>query len=219
VINAAARLIAAEGQAALTARRVADEADTSTMSIYTHFGGMDGLRHAVRGEGFARLATHLGGVRETTDTVADLAQLGLAYFTSATSEPSLYRVMFLEPPQDLVDAEIGWETFRVLVRGVQRCLDAGRFTHVNAEDLATQLWALDHGTVTLHLAGLLEQSAAILTLGAAALQLFRGCGDDQAAARSSLAKALKRSGIQLDESARSAGPLHARQPRRTPARR
>jgi AcrR family transcriptional regulator len=198
LIEAAARLVAAEGQAALTTRRVADEAGTSTMAIYTHFGGMDGLRHAVRREGFARLTAHLNEVDETNDPVADVALLGLAYFTSATHEPALYRVMFLEPPQDLVDAEIGWETFNVLVRGVQRCIAAGRFTRVDARDLGTQLWALDHGTVTLHLAGLLERTAAITALGAAALQLFTGYGDDRDAASSSLTHALSRSGLPLD---------------------
>src|SRR5438045_8769349 len=73
LIEAAARLIATEGAAALTLRRVADEVGTSTMAIYTHFGGMSELRRAVRQEGFARLAARAARVRETDDPVADLA--------------------------------------------------------------------------------------------------------------------------------------------------
>src|SRR5256885_199545 len=79
LIEAAARLIANEGAAGLTLRRVADEVGTSTMAIYTHFGGMPELRRAVRLEGVARLADHLARVRESGDPVADLAVLGLAY--------------------------------------------------------------------------------------------------------------------------------------------
>ena len=56
LIEAAARLIATEGASGLTLRRVADAVGTSTMAIYTHFGGMPELRRAVRREGFARLA-------------------------------------------------------------------------------------------------------------------------------------------------------------------
>ena len=57
LIEAAARLIATEGVAGLKLRRVAEEVGTSTMAIYTYFGGMPELRRAVRQEGFARLAT------------------------------------------------------------------------------------------------------------------------------------------------------------------
>ena len=56
LIEAAARLIATEGADGLTLRRVADEVGTSTMAVYTCFGGMPELRRAVRREGFARLA-------------------------------------------------------------------------------------------------------------------------------------------------------------------
>src|SRR2546423_3555500 len=100
LIDTAARLIATEGPAALTLRRIADEAGTSTMAIYTHFGGMPELRRAVRREGFARLAASLARVDETEDPVADLAMLGAAYYETALSNPDLYRVMFMEQPLD-----------------------------------------------------------------------------------------------------------------------
>src|SRR5438477_232205 len=48
LIEAAARLIATEGASGLTLRRVAEEVGTSTMAVYTHFGGMPELRRAVR---------------------------------------------------------------------------------------------------------------------------------------------------------------------------
>lgn len=194
LIETAARLIATEGVPSLTARRVADETGTSTMAIYTHFGGMDGLRHAVRREGFTRLGTRLRAVDSTDDPVTDLSVLGLAYFHYATDERDLYRVMFVEPTRDAIDAEICWATFDALVHGVGRCISAGRFHVADAPQLATQLWAVAHGTVTLHLAGLLEADTAVLTLGASALHLFTGFGDKAARAERSLAHALERAG-------------------------
>src|ERR1700722_8816568 len=84
LIETAARLVATEGRQGLTLRRLAGEVGTSTMAIYTHFGGMDELRREVRREGFARLRDRLDNVKATKDPVADLAMLGLAYYSSAT---------------------------------------------------------------------------------------------------------------------------------------
>ncbi|MGH8917144.1 MAG: TetR/AcrR family transcriptional regulator, partial [Actinomycetes bacterium] len=155
LVETAAALLAAEGPAALTLRRLAGEVGTSTMAIYTHFGGMDELRREIRREGFRRLGEQLDAAERTDDPLADLAALGWAYYASATASPNLYRAMFLEGPVDEADLETGLETFERLVAGVQRCIDAGRFADADATDLATQLWALEHGVVSLQLAHLL----------------------------------------------------------------
>ena len=87
LLDEAARLLAERGSAALTARRLADGVGSSTMAIYTHFGDMDGLRRAVRLEGFRRLAAHLDSVQQTHDPVADQAALGWAYCVNALANP------------------------------------------------------------------------------------------------------------------------------------
>src|SRR2546421_12175252 len=89
LIEAAARLIAAEGARGLTLRRVADAVGTSTMAIYTHFGGMPELRHAVRREGFSRLAAEMAAMERSEDAVADLGPLGLAHERHPTDKPDL----------------------------------------------------------------------------------------------------------------------------------
>ena len=193
LIEAAAHIIATEGVAALTLRRVADDVGTSTMAVYTHFGGMPELRRAVRREGFARLAARLLTIARTKDPVADLGVLGLAYYANATDNPELYRVMFMEQPIDDVEAGIGWDTFDSLVAGVRRCLDAGRFAPADERDLATQLWALAHGMASLRLARLLDPAQAFAGFGGAALGLFTSYGDDRASAQASLQRALQRS--------------------------
>jgi len=192
LIEAAARLIATEGGAGLTLRRVADEVGTSTMAIYTHFGGMPELRRAVRREGFARLAARAAQVRESDDPVADLAVLGREYYEHAMTNPHLYRVMFMEEPLDAADADARSETFGALVAGVERCIAAGRFAPADATDLATQFWALGHGVVALQLAHLLSAEEAIGCLGGALLNLFSSYGDDRATARRSLLSARPR---------------------------
>src|SRR3954454_6316019 len=122
LIAAAARLIAIEGPRALTLRRVAEEVGTSTMAIYTHFGGMPELRRAVRREGYARLAAAGADVEETDDPVYDAARLGRVYKELAGGEPHLYRVMFIEQSLDEADAEIGSDTRETLTRAMARCI-------------------------------------------------------------------------------------------------
>src|SRR3954464_15939061 len=98
LIAAAARLIATEGPSALTLRRVAEEVGTSTMAIYTHFGGMPELRRGGRQEGFARLTASAEQWGESEDPVADLAGLGLAYYRLAMSNPRLLRAIYMDQP-------------------------------------------------------------------------------------------------------------------------
>ncbi|MDQ3689983.1 MAG: TetR/AcrR family transcriptional regulator [Chloroflexota bacterium] len=195
LIEAAARLIADKGTEYLTLRRLADEVGTSTMSVYTHFGGMEELRREVRREGFARLATHLAGVEQGSDPIADLTLLGLAYYRNGNANPNLYRVMFMERPLDETDASAGIDTFTVLVSGVARCIAAERLDRTDPAELATQLWAVVHGFVTLELAGLLPPAQALHSLFATAQSLSRAYGDDPHAAARSVAAARRRAGL------------------------
>src|SRR5947208_2208360 len=149
LIEAAAQLIATEGAAGLTLRGVADAVGTSTMAIYTHFGGMPELRHAVRRDGYARVAAAGAGVEETDDPVYDVAMLGRVYQELALAEPHLYRVMFMEQPLDKVDAKIGADTRDTLTRAMERCIEAGRFDPVDAGLLAREYWAFGHGIMAL----------------------------------------------------------------------
>ncbi|HEY0806715.1 MAG TPA: helix-turn-helix domain-containing protein, partial [Pseudonocardiaceae bacterium] len=75
LVDAAARLLAEEGPAALSTRRLAAAVGTSTMAVYTHFGGMDDLVRAMVREGFARLHERMARVRATDDPVADVITL------------------------------------------------------------------------------------------------------------------------------------------------
>jgi AcrR family transcriptional regulator len=186
LIDAAARLIAAEGAPALRLRRVAEEVGTSTMAIYTHFGGMPELRRAVRREGFARLSAELAEVPETDDPVADLTLLGRAYYLNAIRDPDIYRVAFMEQPLDAADAEVGGGAFGRLVAGFERCIAAGRFDAADASNLATEFWALGHGVIALELAHLVSPEDASRCLYDALFKLYRANGDEPAAALRSL---------------------------------
>lgn len=200
LIETAARLISEEGSAGLTLRRLVDEVGTSTMAVYTHFGGMDELRRTLRREGFARFAAQLAEVSYGSDPVEDLTVLGWAYHRSATTSPHLYRVMFMEQPLDELDAGVGRDTLDVLLRAVNRCITSGRFHPADPAELAAQLWAVAHGLVALRLARIISARQASDQLLAAVESLYRGYGDDPRAAASSVAAARRTTGLDRQKS-------------------
>ena len=155
LIEVGARLIA-ENES-LTARRLASEVGSSTSAVYTHFGSMADLRRAIRKTGFERLAEYQTSFEPSDDPLADLMKQGWAYQTNALTNPDMYRVMFMETPVDEADAEVGLYTFQMLIGAVQRCVDAGVFREVDADEMALQCWACTHGVVTLYLAGMLDK--------------------------------------------------------------
>jgi AcrR family transcriptional regulator len=192
-VEEAARLIATEGPSALTLRRVAAAAGTSTMAIYTLFGGMPELRRAVRREGFARLAAHLETVEQSDDPVADLVLLGRAYYDNAITNAHLYRTMFMEQPLDPEADDLGWKaTFDSLVTGVARCIESARFRPEDATAVATELWSIAHGVVTLQLASLMTRRRALEVLEGTTSKLFHAYGDDVRAVARSFDLARKR---------------------------
>jgi AcrR family transcriptional regulator len=193
LVEAAARLLAAQGPAALSARRLAAEVGTSTMAIYTHFGSMPDLVRAVVREGFDRLARRLAEVPATEDPVADLAGQSRAYRRNALAEPHLYVVMLggsAVAGFTLTDEDrrIGLATFRVARDSAHRCIDAGRFRPTDPWAVARHLLCLVHGRILLELGGYLDGPPFDLQLRDFAV----GAGDTIQAATASVMATARR---------------------------
>lgn len=194
LVEAAARILAEEGPAALSTRRLAAAVGTSTMAVYTHFGGMDDLVRAMVYEGFARLHGRLTRVGVTADPVADVAALGYAYRDSALDAPHLYAVMFGSSPLGGFsltdeDRQHGRYTLEVLVDAVNRCMAAGRFRACDVQLIAHQMWIAVHGLVTLQLGGyLIDPYDADTCFDAQLTGLMLGAGDDLESAQGSCAR-------------------------------
>jgi AcrR family transcriptional regulator len=189
LVDTAARLLAREGAKALTTRRLAEELTTSTTVVYTHFGGMDGLRLAVREEAYARLSSYFDWVPTTRDPVADLSALGWAYCFNGVVNAELYRAVFLEPPAAAEEVAVGRGIVEHTVDTVSRCIDAGRFSPADPEAIAIQVWAGAHGMVAGVLAHLLTVPEVAEHFTAMGLALYIGFGDDPTRARRSLKRA------------------------------
>lgn len=192
LLETAAELIATEGSAGLTLRRLTEQVGTSTMAVYTHFGGMQNLRQEIRREGFARLRDHLEAVAPGSDPLAHLVRLGWAYYDNAVENPHLYRVMFLDhhaPAEEL----IGLDTFGHVVAAATRCVEALQVAPAEPFDLAVQVWSAVHGLVSLQLAGLLAAPLAVEMFNCTLRSLLVGFGADSRAVGRAVARARRKS--------------------------
>ena len=170
----------------VTLRALVDATGTSTMAVYTHFGGMPGLWRAVRAEGFVRLDQRLKTVQSTADPVRDLAALGAAYADNALRNPHLYRAMFDEYAE-LYDPAEAAEGFQRLVSAAARARERGRMSpDAVPEEVATRLWAAGHGLVMLVLTGALREEAVTLQGPALATAVFLEAGDEPERCRRSV---------------------------------
>ena len=147
-------MLAAQGPAGLSLRKLAASTGTSTMAIYTLFGDKQGLLSAMHRTGFARLGSALrASIVGRADPLEALAALGLAYRASALASPHLYGLMFGPAlPDVVVDREVAEAAYAPLVGAVEECLEARVLTGATAQVIAEQLWAISHGMVSLELA-------------------------------------------------------------------
>jgi hypothetical protein len=79
-----------------------------------------------------------------------------------------------------------------MIEAVGRAIEAGRFDEADPEELATQLWIMMHGGVTLHMANCLTFDEALHMLETMALNLYVAFGDDREAAKASIERGRER---------------------------
>lgn len=148
LVTGALDLLADQGAAGLTARRVAERAQTSPPAVYELFGDKGGLVREVFFEGWRMLAERLAAVPSTDDPVTDLVQLASAYRRFLVEHPALGEVLLARPFVDFDPAPhesaAGAAVRRRVVRAVRRCVAAGRIEG-DPTDVAHALVALVQG--------------------------------------------------------------------------
>jgi AcrR family transcriptional regulator len=163
VLRVAVALLAREGAAQLTTRKVAERAETSTPAVYELFGDKAGLVREIFFEGFRMLRRAFDGTTETDDPRADLAHVMQAFRAFIRENPVLAELMFLRRFTDFdpgpSEREAGRAVREFIVGRVQRCIDAGLFSG-DATDIAHALVALTQGLAANEVAGWLGTTKA-----------------------------------------------------------
>jgi AcrR family transcriptional regulator len=161
LLEVALAVLADDGVAGFTTRRVAEAASTSVPAIYELFGDRRGLVRSVFFEGFRRLGADLGRIRETDDPRADVERLVAAFRRFSLRNRHLTQLMFSRPFVDFDpgpdERAAGAAVRELIVARVRRAVDAGVITG-NPTDIAHVLVALAHGLSVQEAAGWLGSS-------------------------------------------------------------
>jgi AcrR family transcriptional regulator len=159
----AVAILANEGPSSLTARRVAEEARTSTPAVYELFGDKAGLVRELFFEGFRSLRARFDGLEETRDPRADLVATLNAFRAFVRENAALSEVMFGRPFADFDPgpAELkALGSVRTFIVGrVRRCVDAALIAG-SETDIAHVLVSLTQGLAATEAAGWLGTSRA-----------------------------------------------------------
>ncbi len=209
LIEGGMRILERDGAAALSARKLAAETGTSTMAVYTHFGGMTDVIDAIAGEAFARFTRMLTEVEATDDPVADFFVMGARYREFALANPQRYQLMFGASVNSLdtyyADLTVTGNasqhsefamSFDALLTVVRRMIEAGRIRDDGASVIAGRLWSLTHGEVLLEIAGFFGHENHGLTevLEPMTVDLLVGMGDERERVRESFSAGAARLG-------------------------
>jgi AcrR family transcriptional regulator len=175
LLDAAERLIETDGVGALSIRRVAAAAGTTTRAVYTLYGSRDGLVAALGQRAFELLGEGVAELADTSDPAGDLVEAGVSVFRRFSVEhPSLFRVAVQRTlPGPAYATGFGAEAGRAMARleaKVSRLEDAGLLGGRTVREATSGFHALCEGLAALELRGLLvaghEEAAWRDALGA-----------------------------------------------------
>jgi AcrR family transcriptional regulator len=152
-LQAALAVLLKQGVSGLTVRSVAETAGTSTIGVYTRFGGRNGILDALYERTFEMLGEEFVAVpRVPGDPVTGILGLTRAYRRFALDSPARYAFMFeqavpgFDPDPDLrAYAQRG--TFALLVDRIEPLTPPGE----DANTTGYLVWTTMHGLVSVEL--------------------------------------------------------------------
>jgi AcrR family transcriptional regulator len=162
ILDAARALLAEGGVEKLSIRAIADRIDYSPAGLYEYYGSKEEIIGAVCRQGHRTLKQYMAKVPLTLPPDEYIVEIGLAYIEFAMQNPDYFLLIFtsvagqlshdeaseLPSPEMLNDNS----SFPILLRGIQRAVDAGTICFLPGKGLiqtAYALWSIVHGASML----------------------------------------------------------------------
>ncbi len=164
IIDAARQIIREGGVEALSMRAIAERIDYSPAGLYEYFASKEEIIGAVCEQNFERFTQRLAAVDIALPPPEYMLELGLAYIDFAARNPDSFLLMFTTVPllrggkkhpdiTDDVETLIAkGDAFGILVKGVQRCVEAGLYpasADFGVIEMAYASWTQVHGLAML----------------------------------------------------------------------
>lgn len=152
ILTAASELFAENGAGGLSVRAISGRAGLSTMGIYNHFNGKQGILDALYVEGF-ELVMRAIDVDADNQLPREAVLQGLTnYITLAAEHRGHYQLIFGRGDSNYTPSSaaiaVGEAAFNQLTALVSKAIPA-HLSGREKREAALQLWALAHGYISL----------------------------------------------------------------------
>jgi AcrR family transcriptional regulator len=153
LLDAAHKLVKEEGYEGLTIRKLANRVGYAPMSVYSYFADKQDILFALAEDAFETLARNIEA-HPSDDPIEALKAVMTEYAAFGLGNPNEYRTVFMTEKTKLPegrsyeDMEEGNPAMKALISRVEACVAAGKL-HGDARAIATMLWAVGHGTISL----------------------------------------------------------------------
>ncbi len=157
ILGAATEMFVKEGFENVSMRKIAERIEYSPATIYLHFQDKVDLVASICTETFAVLEKGLQDIEEQGLTPQETLRRSLRYYIDfGLDNPSHYTFVFCTSDKTVLDIEkdssraiygCGMGAFERLVRGLQRCMDAGVIRRDDVQNTAQSVWLMMHGLV------------------------------------------------------------------------
>lgn len=152
ILTAASALFLEGGMAALSVRAIAKRAGLSTIGIYSHYQGKQGILDALYIEGFEKVNEAMAVAPIAGEPAQTVLAAACGYLDVAENFEAHYRLIFGQSSHDYTPSEaaqgVANEAFARLVRGTAQLLPKTA-TADEKRAAALKIWALLHGFVSL----------------------------------------------------------------------
>jgi AcrR family transcriptional regulator len=159
LIKAGVNILAKEGVAGLSLRKVAQKAGVSHAAPYAHFTDKQALIAAISTEGFRMLYERLTAIREQhrDNPRRQLVEAAWAYVQFAQNEPAHFRVTFSSAVEREKNypalVEMTRKSFGEVVGIVEACQASGLLRTGPVDILTVSVWSIVHGFASLLIEG------------------------------------------------------------------
>ncbi len=164
ILDAARKIIADEGQEALSMRAIAQHIDYSPAGLYEYFDSKEEIIAATCEQGHRRLTEYMQRADASLPPDELLLELGLAYIDFAVRNPDFFLLMFTSPATAVaagteVEEAVGAmhkesSSFPLLLAAIQRGVNAGIFKGrpgYGVLEMAFTVWSMVHGIAMLRI--------------------------------------------------------------------
>jgi AcrR family transcriptional regulator len=157
LVDAARALVNEQGESGFSLSDACRKAGVSTAAPYRHFADKHEILEEVAAQGFLDMTNRSRAATEPHPAGSEqrIVALGRVYFSFATAEPALFRMMFGQKPRPAEHdrlAETGRDCFGYVVQEVVSYCAINRIEG-DAQLIALQLWTLVHGAASLTIDG------------------------------------------------------------------